>query len=251
MELETEARDCLYVNWALPRAAAPALPATLRYETHPQGDAQTVFFSLLLFRLSDLHLTALPIGRLSFPQANLRFYVLDNDDMPAIYFLRTLVPWWLVPAARGLGGQPARPASLRFPRPSQDRDAECWRWRIWRGASLTMTATLSTPQIGPGPCLGSWDATLAHFRQRRRTYVRYGTGVRPVRAIRPMTNVWPLRMEVEHSALLRKALPAVDAETWLAPHSAWLSPQIPFRFELGPAVDRTLARARMPAAEGA
>lgn len=251
MEFETEARDCLYVNWALPRAAAPALPSGLRYETHRNGEAECIFFSVLLFRLSDLHLTALPVGRLSYPQANLRFYVLDQDDMPAIYFLRTLVPWWLLPAARVFGKQPARPASMRFPKPSQDRDAECWRWRIWRGASLTMTATLSKPEIGPGPALGSWDTTLAHFRQRRRTYVRFGQGVRLVRAIRPMTNVWPLRVEVEHSTLLRTALPSIDPAAWRTPHSAWVSPQIPFRFEVGPAVDRALGRARMPAAEGA
>ena len=32
-----------------------------------------------------------------------------------------------------------------------------------------------------------------------------------------------------------RALPAVEAGRWQRPHSAWLSPQIPFRFAVGPA----------------
>jgi len=252
MEFETEARDCLYINWALPREAAPAkLPKPLRYEIHRLGDQEMVFFSVLLFRLSDLHATVWPWARISYPQANLRFYVFDGEDRPAVYFLRTWVPWWVFPLARGLAHQPAQPARLRFPRPSGDRHAECWRWRLWCGARLALSAALASPQLGPGPILGSWERAVEHFRQRRRGYVRAGDGVHLVRAARPMATVWPLRVEIENSGLLEQVLPAMPPQRWYQPHSAWLSPQIPLRFTLGPAADKALARAQMPAAEGA
>ena len=36
MFLSTEAKDCLYVNWAVPLAQAPPLPEPLRYEVDGQ-----------------------------------------------------------------------------------------------------------------------------------------------------------------------------------------------------------------------
>lgn len=251
MELETEARDCLYVNWAVPEDAVPPLPAPLRYEAHTSDGERFVFVSLLFFRLSDLRLKSLPIGRLSYPQATLRFYVFDGDGVPAVFFQTTFVPWWVLPVARGLGRQPVRPAFMRFPQPSRDRDAECWRWRVWHGRGLALTAALASPALGPGPSIGSFEQVVDHFRQRSRGYVRRGTQVRAVRAARPTVTVWPMRVEVEDAALLASPLPAVDAALWQAPHSAWLSPQIPFRFAVGPEVDRALVRRRaLPAAEG-
>lgn len=248
MELETEARDCLYVNWAVPAEVVPPLPPPLRYEEH----AGAVFVSMLFFQLCELHLKALPIGRITYAQATLRFYVLDGDDVPAVFFQSTFVPWWVLPVARGLGRQPVRPARLRFPQPSRDRDAECWRWRVWHGRDLTLTAALASPMLGPGPNLGSFERVVDHFRQRDRGYVRRGRQVKAVRTARPMVSVWPMRVEVESASLLERALPDVDPEVWQAPHSAWLSPQIPFRFALGPDVDRAFARRRaIPAAEGA
>lgn len=250
MELEAEARDCLYVNWAIPAESVPPLPAPLRYETHDES----VFVSMLLLRLSDLHWKAAPVGRISYPQAALRFYVFDGDDVPAVFFRSTYVPWWVLPVARVLGRQPVRPARMRFPKPSRDRDAECWRWRLGRRRrELTLTAGLASPSIGPGPDLGCFEAVVDHFRQRSRGYVRHGDRVKAVRTARPMVSVWPMRVEVESARLLESALPTVSESVWREPHSAWLSPQIPFRFEVGPEVDRALARRRAlsAAAEGA
>lgn len=251
MKLETQARDCLYVNWAVPASAAPELPDGLRYERHAGHEEDEVFVSAVLFRLTELHLRALPIGRLSYPQANVRVYVLDDDDTPAVLFLRTLVPSWVAPAARGIGRQPVHSARLRYPQPTNRVDDECWRWDVRCEGSLTLEARLASPAIGPGPRIGSWEATVGHFRQRPRGYTLHKGEVRTVKTAHAPVEVWPLEAAIEDGTLMSAMLPEVESARWLAPHSVWLCPEIPFRFELGTMVDRALSTARMPAAEGA
>ena len=93
MRLRSTVRHCLYLNWALPRDAAPSLQSPLRYETHRLDGEDYVFVSALLFRQHRSHLEAVPVPRLSFPQLNLRLYVYD-DELPAVYFLHMFVPRW-------------------------------------------------------------------------------------------------------------------------------------------------------------
>ena len=66
----------------------------------------------MLFRQEELHHELAPFLRLAYPQCNLRLYARDADGVAAVYFLRMLVPPWVVAGARLLGHQPATPAAL-------------------------------------------------------------------------------------------------------------------------------------------
>ncbi len=255
MRLRTLARDCLYLNWSLPLRFAPPLPAPLRYEEHAVAGEGHVFVSALLFRLTELRLGAVPGGRLSYPQANVRVYVRDANDQPAVFYLRTLVPLWVVPGARMMGRQPVEVGRLRYPRPSRHRHDGAWRWKVGRSASsrssLIIRAELASPRIGPGPRLGPWDRTVAYFRHRAQGYVLDGGEVRAVAPANASIDVWPLIAEVEDSGLMAETVPLAPPDIWGLPHSAWLCPEIPFRFELGRMAGRALGKRPVPAAEGA
>lgn len=251
MLLRTRALDCLYLNWALPRDAAPALPPGLSYEVHTWRGAEVVFASALLFRLSGLRLETVPLLRLSYPQMSCRVYVLDADGEPAVLFLRTLVPLWIVPVSRLLGRQPASAARFSYPRPSNGR-GDSWIWSVQRRRSLEVTGRLASPRLGPGPQLGTWEETLDYFRRRQRGYVVRGGRPCPIATSRISVEVWPLEVEIAAADLVAARYGEVDPEVWRHPHSAWLCPEIPFLFELAelraPSLPR--ARSRVPAAEG-
>lgn len=250
MQLSTLARDCLYVNWALPRAAAPEPPPPLRYETHGWDDEEWVFASVLLFRLSGLHLPSMPLARFSYPQMNLRLYVLDGRGMPSVLFLRTLVPFWVAPMSRLLGRQPATAATFSFPSPSAAPDAESWTWTIRRRRKLEIRGRMASPASGPGPRLGSWEATVEYFRNRRRGYAMWDSRLRAITTSNATTAIWPLAVEVAEAGLVSECLADVADEVWHTPHSAWLCPEIPFRFELGKTIQLPVPSRGLPAAEG-
>ncbi len=205
MQLRTKALDCLYLNWALPRSAVPELPPPLRYEVHEWRGADYVFVSALLFRLAGLRFETLPFLRLSYPQMNCRVYVLDGEGVPSVLFRRTLVPPWIVPVSRLFGRQPASAASFSFPNPANGSGSEAWRWSIQRRKSLEVAGKLASPRFGPGPSLGSWEATLDYFRQRTRGYVVWDRRLRPITTTRPAADVWPLEIEVGTADLVAKA----------------------------------------------
>ncbi len=255
MRLRTLARDCLYVNWSLPRRFAPAIPLPLRYEEHEDAGESHVFVSALLFRLTELRLGAIPGGRLAYPQANVRVYVRDQDDQPAVFYLRTLVPIWVVPGARFLNRLPVEVGRLRYPRPSRHRGTGAWRWtvgcRVSPPSSLAIHAELTTPLLGPGPRLGPWERTVSHFRSRARGYVLDGAEVRAVAPANASTDVWPLTAEVEDAGLMAATVSEAPTEIWRRPHSSWLCPEVPFRFELGRMADRALRKQSVPVIEGA
>ncbi|MEM9595144.1 MAG: DUF2071 domain-containing protein [Acidobacteriota bacterium] len=245
MHLRTKARDCLYLNWALPRDAVPELPEPLDYELHPWRGGDWVFVSVLLFRFSGLHAANLPLVRLSYPQMSLRLYVLDEDRLPSALFLRTMVPFWVAPVSRLVGRQPAAPGRFTYPSPSSGGDS--WTWRLRSAAALEVTASLASPAVGDGPDLGSWDSTVDYFRRRRRGYVLWdGGALRSITRSHPSVAVWPLRVEVTASGLLSEVFPASTDAHWRGLHSAWLCPEIPFSFEVGePQLAAMTARGRM------
>ncbi|MEL7060919.1 MAG: DUF2071 domain-containing protein [Acidobacteriota bacterium] len=232
--LDTTARDCLYLNWAVPAAALPEPPSPLRYELHAGEGVDQVFVTALLFRLSKLRPRGLPVARLSYPQMSLRLYVLDGDGVPSVLFRRLIVPPWVVPVSRWLGRQPARAGLFSFPRPSRSalRDGDGWRWVLRCRGTLQVEAQLASPQIGPGPDLGDWRSTLLHFRSRQRAYVHRDGAVRRLDRTQPPGDVWPVRAHVQSAAPIVEALPGVAAHRWSAPHSAWLCPEIALRFAL-------------------
>lgn len=249
MQLRTLARDCVYLNWAVPRAVAPELPAPLRYDVRGGSAGEHVFVSVLLFRLSGLHLRSLPLVRVSYPQMNVRVYVLDAVGQPSVLFLRMLVPFWVVAGSRYLARQPTEAAHLSYPAPSRDGDGEAgWRWRVARARRFDVAARLASPQPGCEPRLGDWQETVAFFRNRRRGYARLGDTLRTVRTDPTTVDVWPLQVEMRRHGLLQECMPGVPAELWERPHSAWMCPEIPFDFVLSTPKLPTFARAGVPAA---
>ena len=250
MQLRTQALDCLYLNWALPRASVPELPAPLSYEVHEWQGAEYVFASVLLFRLADLRLDGLPFPRLSHPQMSCRVYVLDGEGVPSVLFRRVLVPIWAVPLSRLLGRQPASAASFSYPRPSKSSHSDGWSWSVGGRRRLEVSGRLAAPSIGPGPRLGSWQQALDYFRQRPRGYVVWDRRLRPINTSRIVAEAWPLQVEVGAADLLRDCFADVEPEVWSAPHSAWLCPEIPLRLELAELRSRSLTSTRLPAPEG-
>ena len=185
MQLSTLARDCLYVNWALPRAEAPELPDPLRYEVHSWNDQEWVFASVLLFRLSGLHLETLPFAKVSYPQMNVRLYVQDDEGMPSVLFLRLMVPFWVAPMAFLAGSHGAATAAkFTYPSPSQDPGGQSWRWTVENHGKLEVVGRVASPTFGDGPRLGSWEQTVEYFRNRRRGYALWDDRLRSIRSWR-------------------------------------------------------------------
>ena len=250
MHLRTTARDCLYLNWALPLASAPPLPDPLRYEVHHTEGGDHIFASVLLFRLEGLRFRDLPFLRVSYPQMNLRLYVLDGDGIQAALFLRTLVPWWVVPFSYALGRQPAHSAALDFPAADEGSDPLAWDWQIRRGRELHLQARPGDPAMGDGPSLGSWESTVAYFRRRPRGYTLWENRLRSVQVSHPRVDVCPVAVEFSATGLLEESLDGVEPGRWHRPHSAWICPEIPFVFQLGQPMLLPLPARRVPATEG-
>ncbi len=246
MKLRTRVLDGLYLNWALPAAALPEPPAPLRYERHRWGGGEWVFASAILFRQTGLRLSAVPFVRLSYPQFNLRLYIVDGDGVPSVLFHAMLVPPWVVPAARAVSGQPAGSARFDYPAPSRRTGADHWSWRVHRGSDFAVAARQGSAPPGEGPDLGGWDATVRYFRERDRGYGEVAGGLRRIDTEQPRVAIWPVVAEVVDTALLTELLPLGGAP-WPALHSAWLCPEIPFTFEMG-VVPRLELSPRMPQA---
>jgi hypothetical protein len=245
MLLRTTVQDCLYVNWAVPCERLPELPDGLRYERHGCGEERLGFVSVLLFRQQGLRPAAMPWARLSYPQLNLRTYVIDDDGVPSVHFGALVVPGWVVPLARAAGQPELERGRLAYPRPSIDRGAKSWTWRADARGELAVTARQSEPRLGPGPDLGSWERTCDHIRRRDRGYVEVGGKLRRLETSHSATAVWPMAVEVASDALLRHHLGWTRGD-WPDVHSAWLCPEIPLSFELAGAERATLP-SRLPA----
>jgi hypothetical protein len=239
MYLRTIVRDCLYLNWAFPSPAMPPPPPPLRYEIHRHAGEDWVFVSALLFRQAGLHLPNLPMPRLSYPQFNLRAYVLDADGVPSVLFWRMLVPGWVVPGARLVGRQSADSARFEYPEPPAFCGEGAARWRVRAEGELVVEARPGPPAIGEGPRLASWDVLVDTLRQRPRGYGSRGRELARISTSHPAVEIVPVTASLGASSLLRASAPPIGVDVWPALHSAWLCPAIPFAFDFGlvPAVE--------------
>ena len=242
MVLRTIVRDCLYLNWALPVSSLPALPEPLRYEKHDWRGEPHAFASALLFRNERLHLAAVPLVRITYPQLNIRLNVLDGEGIPSVFFRCLMVPGWVLPSARYVARQPVASGIFAYPRPSSDPAAEGWHWSVRRRRKLKVSARQSSPVLGEGPSLGSWEQATSYFTQRRRGYAVGTGGLRKIDASHRPKAIWPMEAAVEDDSLLEEFLPLEGLPERPALHSAWLCPEIPFVFELGAAPVRAGVR---------
>jgi uncharacterized protein YqjF (DUF2071 family) len=241
MIVQSTVRDCLFLNWALPADCLPALPAPLRYETHRRADGDIAFVSAVVFRQQGLHLAEIRSPRLTHPQCNLRFYVRDEDGVPATWLYTTLGPWWVLPAARLIAGQPFVGAHFRCDRPSESAASGTWSYRVSRGARLEVAVTRTAPRPPAGDEFASWERTIDYFRLRQRGYVRTHLGLQRMETHPAHADVWPLQVEVARDDLLPALLPAAP-RPWPDLHSAFLLPEVAAVWELLPPLQATLAR---------
>jgi hypothetical protein len=252
MLLRATVRDCLFLNWALPASALPEPLAPLRYQLHSWQGEDYTFVSALLFFQEGLHVPSLPLLWLTYPQCNVRLYVLDANGVPSVLFRTMMMPAWVASGVR-----------LDVPRPSRKLGEGRWRWRVRGGGrsdrSLDVTAWQGTPLVGHGPRLGSWEQTVEYFQERPRGYLPDGGELHRVETSRSPAAAWPLQAEVATGTLLSALLPLGDGADWPALHSVFLCPEIPFVFELGvvakpqiapgvpqAAASRSAARRRLP-----
>lgn len=243
MRLRSRIRDCLYLNWAVPVSRLPPPPSRLRYEVHYWEGEKFVLLSVLVFRHEDVHARVLPFLRLSFPQLNVRLYVLDHESIPSVLFKAVLVPAWVVLSARLIGGQPARAARFSFeprlPQPgsaSEDRPRE---WRVEAGGTFHCTGVPGAAIVHAGPRLGSWEQTVELLRMRDRAYVARGDDLRRIETEQPGAEVCPMRVEIHDTTLLESCL---GIEGWPELHSAWLCPELPMVFTLSRSETLSLPR---------
>jgi hypothetical protein len=260
MKLRTVVRDCLFLNWALPAAALPEPPAPLRYQRHEWQGADYVFASALLFHHDAVRWSAFPLLRVSYPQLNVRLYVLDEEGVPSVLFRRELMPAWVAPGVRLVSHHPAASARLDFPRPSRQADAGSWSWRAERDGTLRVKAWVHSPSFGDGPRLGSWEETVRYFQDRPHGYIEHGGALHRVDASHPPADaVWPLAAEVEGGDTLLRLWDGGlaggaggDGGPPEGPplHSCWLCPEMPFAiaFDLVPKVHPVVNGLPHPAA---
>jgi len=260
LRLRSRLRECLCLNWAVPVENLPPPPEPLRYQLHAAGGSDFVLASVLLFRHEEVQPELLPLFRFSFPQLNLRTYVLDDQDVPAVLFAAILVPPWVVPSAVLVGGQPARRARFEH-RGEPGSGAGSWRWRVraptpaTRGggaargaansAALDCVAELGSPKVGEGPQIGTWQQTVDFVRLRNRGYARSRSGLKRIETEQPAVAVSPVDVELRDAELPRLLL---GAPSWPGLHSAWVCPEMTMRFDLAP--ERALALPRQAPVPG-
>lgn len=244
MILETALADALYLNWAVPLAALPPLPPGLRYDQGIGGgrpEENHGYFSLVLFRQVGLHLRGASWLALSYPQVNARLCVRDAAGTAAVLVLRQLVPGWVVPVGRLIGGQPLSAAVCEFPdglprvlsredAGATDATPPLWRWKFSAGARLVVAAEIGAAAGSAAPGGSAWEEEVAFFRDRTRTYWRQGETLRRVATAPPPTTVLPIRARLEQTDWLQTFLPFAPAAGWTALHSAFLVPRVQLVF---------------------
>ena len=165
--------DVLFAHWPVdPAVVAPTLPDALSVDTR-DGRA---WLGVVAFVMREIGPRGLPIG-LSFPELNLRTYVVHEDGRPGIYFYNLDADDRLgVPVARSLFGLPYYRAEMSVER--GDDDAIRFRSsRVHEGvppAGFDATYAPRGDLFTPDP-----DGLAAFLTERYRFYAVGGDGLLP------------------------------------------------------------------------
>lgn len=255
MVLETALTDALHLNWEIPISQLPPAPAGLRYDRSDRGGESLAFFSLVLFRQVGLHLQGASWLALSYPQISARLCVRDADSTASVLLLRQLVPGWAVPVGRLVAGLPVSAAVCAFPHGlprtapqaaaaggSGERDERIWRWGFSAGARFAVAA-----QIGGARATGSaisgqpWEAEVAFFRDRTRTFWRRSESLRRAESEQPAATFLPVSARIERADWLETFLPFAPSRGWSELYSAFLVPRVQVVLAFGAAHERPVA----------
>ncbi len=242
MILETIGRDCLFLNWALPAAALPELEAPLRYDRHRWRGEDYVFLSAALFRQQVIDIPGTIFPKVSYPQLSLRLSTVDGDGVPSFFLCTVLLPAWVLPSVRLVARQQARKASFSYPAQGAEIASSPLRWSVKSRGRLEVTVSAGAAATGEGPELGDWQQSVTYFQRRKRWYFSSPGGLRRLEVTSREVQAIPIAAEVADDSLLSSCLAGRSERGWPALHSAWLSPEIPFVFEIGGAQERPLPR---------
>ena len=219
LSFETTIKNCLYVNWALDVERLPPLPPPLRYEKHQGESGEVSLLTATFFRQGGLRFRFLPFPRFSYPQLSIRFYVLDGEGIPAVWYYRLLTPPWTVPLSRLAGIHTTRAAILQFPsRNVLGGDDGLWCAR--RVSSLALKGSLGA-HVRVRPDLGSFEATTSYFLRRTRGYSGENGAVRRLDISAPTSGLNPWKIEIYKDDLLAGWFPSPNRTPWPEVHSAW------------------------------
>ena len=239
MILETIGRDCLFLNWALPVEALPELEPPLRYDVHPWQEGDYVFLSAALFRQQVVDIPKVIFPRVSYPQLSVRLCTLDADGIPSFFISTVMLPAWVLPSVRLVAGQQARKAKFDYPAQGSGLAESPLRWSVRSKGQLEVTVSSGSAAAGAGPTLGDWAQTVAYFQRRKRWYFGTSDGLKRIEVTSREEQAIPISSRVEDNSLLGSCLEGYAAG-WPELHSCWLSPEIPFVFEIGWAKERPL-----------
>ncbi len=242
MILETIGRDCLFLNWALPVEALPELEAPLRYDLHRWRGEDHVFLSAALFRQQVIDIPKVIFPRVSYPQLSLRLSTVDGDGVPSFFLCTVLLPAWVLPSVRLVARQQARKASFHYPTQGAGLAESPLRWSVKSKGCLDVTVSAGAAATGEGPPLGGWDQAVTYFQRRKRWYFSSPGGLRRLEVTSRDVQAIPIAAEVADDSLLSSCVAGSSERGWPPLHSAWLSPEIPFVFEIGWVKDRPLPR---------
>jgi len=129
MKWTTDVSDALYLNFAVNEEEVDRLlPPETTVDTRLHRGEPWGFFSLILYRHESLKPGILPWPSFSFPQANLRIYVKDENGTSAVYFKRLYMPGFYGTCARFYAKQPVRTMSMNWP--SSVHQGGEYRWRL-------------------------------------------------------------------------------------------------------------------------
>jgi uncharacterized protein YqjF (DUF2071 family) len=165
--------DVLFAHWPVdPDAVAATLPASLSVDTR---DGQA-WLGVIAFVMRDVGPRGVPVG-LSFPELNLRTYVVHEDGRPGIYFYNLDADDRLgVPVARSLFGLPYYRAQMSVER----EDGESVRFRSSRVHEGVSPAGFDATYAPAGEAFTPDSGSLAAFlTERYRFYAVGGDGLLP------------------------------------------------------------------------
>lgn len=240
MILETIGRDCLFLNWALPAEALPELAAPLRYDVHARGEDDCVFLSAALFRQQVIDIPNVLFPKVSYPQLTVRLCTLDAEGVPSFFISTVMLPGWVVPSVRLVAGQRARKAKFDYPTQGSNLEASPLRWSVESEGLLDVSVTSGAAASGAGPTLGDWGQTVAYFQRRKRLYFHTSSGLKRIEVTSRHEQAIPVASRVADDSLFGSCLAGCADLCWPRLHSSWLSPEIPFVFEIGWAQERRL-----------
>ena len=242
MILETIGRDCLFLNWALPADALPELEEPMRYDLHAWRGRDHVFVSAALFRQQVLDIPKVIFPRVSYPQLSVRLCTIDGDGMPSFYISTVLLPAWVLPSVRLVARQQAHKASFQYPTQGAALEESPLRWLVRSKGVLEVSVSPGAGAPGEGPDLGDWKRTVAYFQRRNRWYFSSAAGLKRIEVTSKDVQVVPISTEIGDDSLLPGCMGSAPGAAWPALHSCWLSPEVPFVFEVGWAKEAPLPR---------